>query len=552
MGVWLLKEISPTASYSLGIIAMPEIYDVEPTPNAIVITTKPIEQGVNIVSCNPGCNLCSLLQCCIDTTTLAEGKQDGHHVFDKMYEQNVISWTFMIASVLVDIYAKCGSIEDAWQVFDKTPKPNVILWPMMIVGYAQNVHGENAIELLGSMQQAIMKLNQFTFASVLNACASLASLQWGKQIHALIIKVGLEFDVSMGSSLVDMIWPEWMWPGSSETLLPGVRGKHQAQPVHLCKCSQGLCDLERFGSRKATLEVGKQVHAYVIKVGLESGVCVGSALVDMYVKCGRIEDAQNMFDIMPEHDMVSWTAVILGYASALVDIYVKCGIIEDARKVFDKMSKQAMVSWNSMIVGYAQHGHSMEAVQHFDHVGLLNEGHHFFDSLSQDYGITPTREHYSCMVDLLGCVGCLDEARDFINKMPFEPNALVWGTLLGACRIHYNVKLGECVVEYLLKLEPQAGATYVLLSNMYATIGRWDDVAKSNQQEADICVWKDKLDNLKPLHMEVYFTSSKITSDANVVEISEKGTEEWGELVSSVNDVISSSASSSLNNTGII
>eukprot|EP01018_Ginkgo_biloba_P019053 Gb_20266 [translate_table: standard] len=852
--------------------------------NATVATTKPIEQGVNMVSCNAGDDICSLLHWCIDTRALAEGKQvhahilkaefepdiimwnnllnlyvkcgqieDGRQVFDKMYERNVVSWTVMIAgyaqnghaeealkvfhqmqqvhrkpnqftftgvlracssladveqgklvhalivktgfesnifvgSVLVDMYAKCGSIEDARQVFDETPKPDAVLWTAMIVGYAQNAHGENAVELLGSMQQAGMKPNQFTFASLLNACGRLAALQRGKQIHALVIEVGLESDVSVGSSLVDMyakcgimedahkvfvsmpridvvLWTAaisgYVQNGCGQEALKLFRQMQQAgikpnqftfvnvlracaslrdldlgKQVHAhitrtrydtntmvesvlvdtyAKCGSiedasrlfdripkldlvlwttmisgyvqnGYCDLalelflqmqqsdvkpnhytlssvlracgnlsamregrqvhaniirsgfeldvsvgtalvdmySKFGCTKearqwfdkipernvvswtamlsgyvqngqdkealqffiqmhhegmkanqftfassvsacaslSALEVGKQVHAYAIKTGVESGVCVGSALVDMYVKCGSIEDAQNVFDIMPEHDVVSWTAVISGYsqngygenalkyfcqmqqvgiksnqytfssvlrasaslvalqlgkqvhaqihktglnfdvfaASALVDMYGKCGIIEDARRVFDKMSEQAMVSWNAMISGYAQHGHAMEALQLFEqmqlagmqpdhitfigvlsacsHAGLLNEGRHFFDSLSRDYGITPTREHYSCMVDLLGRAGCLDEARDFINNMPFEPDALVWGTLLGACRIHCNVKLGERVAEYLLELEPQAGATYVLLSNIYAAAGRWDDVAK--------------------------------------------------------------------------
>jgi pentatricopeptide repeat protein len=160
--------------------------------------------------------------------------------------------------------------------------------------------------------------------------------------------------------------------------------------------------------------------------------------------------------------------------SALVDMYAKCGNVKDSLKVFEKMFERNVFSWNAIIVGCAQHGRGIQALKLFgemleagicpdsvtfigvlsacSHAGLVDEGWHYFNSMSARICITPKVEHYGCMVDLLGRAGHLDEAEDFINKMPVEPDAAVWGALLGACRIHGNMELGERVAERLLAL----------------------------------------------------------------------------------------------------
>nr|ADE77588.1 unknown [Picea sitchensis] len=164
------------------------------------------------------------------------------------------------------------------------------------------------------------------------------------------------------------------------------------------------------------------------------------------------------------------------------------------------MSNKNVVSWNAMIVGYGMHGHGEDALVLFtqmqqrgvkpneitfisvlsacSHAGLVDEGWKCYNCMTLDYAITPTVEHYACMVDLLGRAGHLNEAWDFIEKMPIEPGASVWGAFLGSCRIHCNIELGERVAELLLNLDPDNAGYYVLLSNIYAAAGRWDDVAK--------------------------------------------------------------------------
>jgi pentatricopeptide repeat protein len=181
-------------------------------------------------------------------------------------------------------------------------------------------------------------------------------------------------------------------------------------------------------------------------------------------------------------------------------MYAKCGRIGVARQVFDKMSSRDVGSWNAMILGYGIHGQGEDAVALFSqmqqtgtkpdhitftavltacsHAGLVDQGWQYFECMKSDYGLVPKLEHYACLVDLLGRAGHLDEAHDIIKKMPLEPQSNVWGALLGACRIHGNIELGEQAAKHLFKLEPNNAGYYVLLSNIYAEAGRWEEVAK--------------------------------------------------------------------------
>jgi len=195
-----------------------------------------------------------------------------------------------------------------------------------------------------------------------------------------------------------------------------------------------------------------------------------------------------------------------------MDMYAKCGDIEKARHLFDKMPERNVVSWTTMIGGYAMHGRVAEALELFElmrhfgirfnsvtllcvliaccHAGLVDKGQQYFNSMSECYNITPAMEHYGCMVDLFGRAGLLDEARDFINKMPIEPDATVWGCLLGACRIHNNTELGKWAAEQLFKLDPDNATAYVVLSNSYAAAGMWEDTENVRRMMKDKMIKK--------------------------------------------------------------
>eukprot|EP01018_Ginkgo_biloba_P017565 Gb_32051 [translate_table: standard] len=334
----------------------------------------------------------SLLQECINTNAVEEGKRVHVHMINTGFEPDVY-----LRTKLVIMYAKRGSLEYARHMFDKMSERNVVSWNAMIAGYAQGGHAEEALSLFYQMRGAGMKPDQFTFPSILRACASIVSLEQGKQVHACIVK-----------------------------------GENS------------------------------------------SNIVLGSALVDMYAKCGSIEDARQVFDKMSERNVVSWTAIITGYG--------KHGRGKEVFQLFEQMQQEGLKP------NYVTFLAILSACSHG---GLLNEAWHYFESMSRDYCIKPRVEHYSCIVDLLGRAGRLDEAHDFINKMPFEPHAPIWGTLLGACRMHVNMELGKIAAERLFYLDPQNAGKYVVLSNIYAAAGRWDGVSKVRKLMKDRGVKKE-------------------------------------------------------------
>jgi pentatricopeptide repeat protein len=539
-------------------------------------------------------------------------------------------------NTLVNMYAKCGYLNDARHVFDKMSERNIVSWTAMIAGYAQHRQSHEAIELYREMLGEGLRANQFTFASVLRACASSASVKHGEQIHAQVIETGFGSDVTIGNALVTVYARCGSLKNAREVfdrvsqrdvvswsaIIAGYAQNghgYEAQKLFSRMLWAGVkSDKFIFATALVAcgdaedLELGKQVHTHVIKTDFESDAFMESTLVTMYVKCGSIEDAHKVFDKVLECDLVTWTAMMAGYAqsgrgeaalkifcqmlqagikpdnfsftsvlgvcadlatidqgrqfhcqtikngyqqdasvgSALITMYAKCSCIEDACEVFEMMPKPDVVSWTAMIAGYALHGQGKEALQLFEqmqcagikpdhitfvgvlsacsHVGLVDEGRQYFDSMTRVYDLVPTMEHYACIVDQLGRAGRLDEAEGFINEMPFEPSALVWGTLLSACKIHGNMKLGKHAAEKLLELEPQESAPYVLLSNIYASESRWDDAARVRKMMKDRGIVKEPgqswivvqnkvhafyvEDRLHPQTEEIYATLEELTA----------------------------------------
>jgi len=211
----------------------------------------------------------------------------------------------------------------------------------------------------------------------------------------------------------------------------------------------------------AALEHGKEIHKDIIRSGLQSDTVVDNSLVDMYAKCGCLGDARKVFDNMLGRNVVSWSAMIIGYAMH------GCG--KEALQLFEQMQHSGTLPNHITFLG---------VLSACCHAGLVYDGWQYFNSMTRNYCIAPVMEHYCCIVDLLGRAGFLDEAQDFINRMPTKPDAAIWGSLLSACRLHTNVEIGEHAAQHLLKLDPKNAANYVLLSNIYAMAGMWENAEK--------------------------------------------------------------------------
>eukprot|EP01018_Ginkgo_biloba_P016729 Gb_00639 [translate_table: standard] len=464
----------------------------------------------------------SLLQACADKKCLADGKK----VHARMVKTRTRLNCFL-ETKLVIMYAKCGSLEFARHLFDKMPEKNLVSWTAMVGGYARHGCCEEALKLFHEMQLAGLPPDNFLFPLALKACASLAALQQGKEIHSHTIISGLDSDVFVGSALVDMYSkcgrPEFarhVFDKMSQrnlvswnAMIAGYsqNGRHEealnlfrqmestgikpnviswntmiagyAQKGLGYEALKMLIDMQSLGEKPnlvtilsaipacgniAGLEKVMEIHGYIIRSGFESHVFVESAIVDMYCKCGSIDNARRVFDKMSERDVVSWSSMISGYAMH--------GHAEDALMLFFQMQQARAKPDYITFIG---------VLSACSHAGLVDEARQYLKQMSRDYQIQPSVEHYSCMVDLLGRAGHLNEAHELINTMPLEPNAAVWGALLGACRVHCNIDLGERVAEHLFHLEPENAGNYVLLSNIYAAAGRWDAAAKVRKMMKD-------------------------------------------------------------------
>eukprot|EP00253_Pinus_taeda_P001236 PITA_01236 len=334
----------------------------------------------------------------------------------------------------------------------------------------QNIHHSQSVDAnTSSHVSAYVPHDHNMYTFMLHSCSNITSL---KQIHTHMLMNGLDQNILIGARLVTLYakYGSIVDAGlvfdnlpnknifSYNTMIAGyVKNGHCEESLRVCARMQrkGIEPdnftfpyLLKACAGLSALREGKLIHYHIRRNGLESDVFVGAALIDMYAKCRKIVDA---------------------------------------RQVFNKISARDMVLWTAMISGYAQNGHDYEALttfQQMQRAGLATDsitiisGWEYFDSMHRVYCIGPSLRHYACMVDLLGRCGRLDEAKDFIEKMPLEPDAGVWGALLGGCRIHCNIELGEHAAEHLFSLEPQNAGYYVLLSNIYATCCRWDDVAK--------------------------------------------------------------------------
>lgn len=410
----------------------------------------------------------------------------------------------VIHNTVLNMYAKCGSLDEARKVFDEMPLKDMVTWTALITGYSQNGRPHDALLLFPQMLRLGFCPNQFTFSSLLKAAGAVPSHRDGRQVHGFVIKYGFDSNVYVGSSLLDM-YARCSLMDETHFVFHSLLSKNEVSWNALiaghARKSEGeravdlFCKMlrENFGPTHFTyssvfaacasigaLEQGRWVHAHMIKSGQQLIAFVGNTLLDMYAKSGSIEDA---------------------------------------KKVFVRLIRRDVVSWNSMLIACAQHGLGQETVERFEemlkigispnavtflcvltacsHAGLLDKGQHYFE-LMKKYNVEADVSHYVTMVDLLGRAGHLDCAERFIKDMPIEPTAAVWGALLGACRMHKNMDLGAYAAERIFELDPHDSGPHVLLSNIYASAGRWSHAAKvrkimkeSGVKKEPACSWVD-------------------------------------------------------------
>ncbi|BBH07390.1 Pentatricopeptide repeat superfamily protein [Prunus dulcis] len=422
----------------------------------------------------------TLLNECVNRRAFREGQRVHAHMTKTCYLPPM-----HLRTRLIVFYNNCECLNDAQRVLDEMPVRNVVSWTAMISAYSK-----------GGTEP-----NEFTFATVLTSCAGGAwGFDLGRQMHSLIIKTKFESHIFVGSSLLDMY--------AKAGRIYEARGVFECLPERdVVSCTAiisgyaqlGLDEealelfrqLQREGmtsnyvtyasvltalSGLAALDLGRQVHNHVLRRELPSYVVLQNSLIDMYSKCGNLSYSRRIFDSMPERTVISWNAMLVGYS--------KHGMGKEVVKLFKLMKDENKVRPDSVTF--------LAVLSGCSHGGMEDRGlEYFYEMAEGENGIEPELEHYGCVVDLLGRAGRVEEAFEFIKKMRFEPTAAIWGSLLGACRVHSNVEIGEFVGFRLLQIEPENAGNYVILSNLYASAGRWEDVRNVRELMVEKAVIKE-------------------------------------------------------------
>ncbi|KAE8707409.1 Pentatricopeptide repeat-containing protein [Hibiscus syriacus] len=381
------------------------------------------------------------------------------------------------------MYSKCGSLEDSLKVFQSMPVHDNISWASMIAGFTEHGYAEEAVQMFKDMKSEGIRPDKITLSAILSACSSLYSLRKGMEIHGYAICAGLGNEALICSTLItvyakcralrlarkvfDMLVPKDLVSYSS--LISGYAQSGLVQDAvllframmksNLAVNSYILSPVLRACAFPDESGIGTQLHSLAVKVGLVSEVSVGSSLATMYSECGSIKDCENVFNEINKPDLVGWTAIISSYAQH--------GKGLEALRIFELMKKEG-ISPDSITF--------VKVLSACSHSGLTEEGYYYLNSMAKDYGIQPNYRHHACMVDILGRSGKLREAEEFLNNMPTEPDAFIWGTLLAACKVHRNVELGRLAAKKLIELQPCNAGAYVSLSNICADIGQWEGV----------------------------------------------------------------------------
>ncbi|KAK8937213.1 Pentatricopeptide repeat-containing protein [Platanthera zijinensis] len=482
-----------------------------------------------------------------------------------------------VCTSMITLYGNVGLMEEAYKLFDAVPDKNVPLWNSMLSALFSNSRASEALVVYDRMRALGVDPDSVTMTNVLSSCGMIGRREVGRKVHALLIKMPELTTMAVQSSLISM----YMRTGDVNEAVVLFRSVEEWDVVLLSSMMSGFFQNKRYDhalklfqqlhsegfiirdsgffasiisvcSAMDWLQLGFQIHSLAMKNGTVYDAFLGSALINMYSKCGLPLSAESVFSATERKSLVVWNSLISGYSrngllgesigafvrivqsglipdsisitsvlisvstsaalskgkmihaylvrngvfgdeiveNSLLDMYMKCGCLGYAKQLFDGISSKNIVACNTMIAGYGFHGECSKAIELFQgmqmfnvvpngtsflslisscsHSGLVAEGCKFYDSMIKDYGIVPGMEHFANMVDLFSRAGYLEEAYRFIREdMPVEPDERIWMCFLSACRVHRVLNLGEIVVEQLIRRRPEETGSYVQVLNLY-------------------------------------------------------------------------------------
>ncbi|KAM7263391.1 hypothetical protein ACFE04_001074 [Oxalis oulophora] len=498
-----------------------------------------------------------------------------------------------VQTSLLGMYSKCGDLVSTKMLFCEMSDKDEVTWNSMIYGNLKNGKVKESLELFNAMVMSGVYPTQFTYTMVLNACSRLGKYVFGKLIHARMIVSKLRADLPLQNSMLDMycncgdtesafkVFSRMKNPDliSWNSIIAGyMENGYEDMAMHLLVQLQGLSNTkpDEYTFAAVISTCGKPLHGQVIKVGYETSLFIGTALLSMYLKKGDSESAQKVFESISDKDVVLWTEMIMGHCrisenemaigifckmleenghicdsfaisgvlsacadlpvlkqgemihslalktgnvseisicGSLIDMYAKNGNLKAAQSIFSEIPNPDLKCWNSMLSGYGNHGLGDEALNLFEeiskhgiipdqitflsllaacsHSGMVEKGKFFWNYMNTS-GIFPGFKHYSCMVALLSRAGLLNEAKELIIESNFgETHLELWRILLSSCVNNRNLIIGVYAAEQILRLNPGDTATYILLCNLYAAMGKWETVAEMRRVIKEMMIEKD-------------------------------------------------------------
>lgn len=376
------------------------------------------------------------------------GVEAARALFDVMEERDLVTYNSMISGLV-----KAGELKEAKQLFDEMPERDRVSWNAILDGYVKAGEMKTAFEVFGKMPSR----DVVSWSTVISGYARIGDIEMAKVL----------FDKMPEKNLVT--WTI-MISGFAEKGLAkeAIALYEQLEEARLKLDDVTFVSILSSSAQSGLLSLGKKIHLSMMKSRYKCGIETSNALIDMYCKCGSLNRAWRCFNEMGRKDLVSWNVMIHGLALH--------GHGKKALQLFDRMKLERFAPDNVTFVG---------VLSACSHAGLVEDGIRYFYSMESGYNIAPQIEHYGCMIDLLGRGGRLNEALRLLNCMPFEPNVVIWCSLLGACRTHNALELAEEVLDQLVKLDPTNAGRYSVLSNVYAAAEDWENAANARLQ-----MWK--------------------------------------------------------------
>ncbi|XP_024989576.1 putative pentatricopeptide repeat-containing protein At3g47840 isoform X1 [Cynara cardunculus var. scolymus] len=470
------------------------VFDEMPIRNVVswtAIITGLVHGGFNMEGMSYFANLCRdgmtydsytlaiALKACADACLLRKGKEIHTQTLKKGFDT-----TSFVANTLTTMYNKCGKGEYALYLFEKMRTKDVVSWTTIITTYVQTSQEQQAIHAFFRMRESEVSPNEFTLAAIISGCANIVRIDLGQQFHAYVLHTCLFGCMSVANSIMTMyskcgkldlssvVFEEMTrrdvvsWSTIIGGYAQGGFGEEAFQYLSLMRTEGPKPTEFAFASvlsvcgTMAILEQGKQLHAHCLCIGLDHTSMVRSSLINMYSKCGSIPEAFKIFKEAEHNDIVSWTAMINGYAEH--------GLSQQAIDLFERLIEVGLRPDTVTFIG---------VLTACSHAGLVDTGFCYFNQITK-YGLGLSKEHYGCMIDLLCRAGRLREAENMITNMPYSGDDVVWSTVLRACRLHGDVEFGRHAADKILEMDPNCSSTHITLANLYSAKGKWRESAE--------------------------------------------------------------------------